>query len=96
MESKKYTLEELEEKYKACIHQSEMIRKQIDEKKKDEEKKLAKVKDARKKEIDLAIESVRELISAWVKDYGTYSFEYKDENWGDEDFYRSYLYHLFF
>lgn len=91
MENKNYSIEELEEKYKACIHQSEMIRKQIDEKKKEEEMKLAKIKDTRKKEIDQAIETARELISAYNKDYGTYSFE--DDN---EDIYHSYLYHLFF
>lgn len=96
MESTKYTLEELEEKYEECMKQGELILKQIEVKKSEQEKELAKIKDARKKEIDIAIESVKELLEAWVKDYGTYIFEYKDENWTEENFYRSYLYHLFF
>ena len=87
MENKKYTIEELEEKYKACIHQSEMIRKQIDEKKKEEEKELAKIKDARKAEIDEVFEHLKDLIDDYTKDYGSY--EYEDDNF-------PYLYHLFF
>ena len=96
MESKKYTLEELEEQYEECMKQGELILKQIEVKKKEEEKKLAKIKDTRKKEIDMAIESVKELLSAWNKDYVVYTFEHKGDNWNEEDIYRSYLYHLFF
>ena len=96
MDGKKYTIEELEERYEECMKQGESLLRQIEAKKKEEERELAKIKDARKKEIDMAIESVKELLAAWAKDYGTYIFEHKDENWNEENFYRSYLYHLWF
>lgn len=92
MESKKYTLEELQERYEECMKQGEFILKQIEEKKKEEEKKLAKIKDTRKKEIDDGLKHLNELVAAYIKDYGSY--EYEDEDDDCRSF--PYRYHYFF
>ena len=82
MDNKNHTIEELEEKYAACMKQCDMLHEQIEKKKKEEEKKLAKVKDARKKEIDDVVEHLTELVAAYIKDYGSYEYEEEDDDDG--------------
>lgn len=84
MENKEYTLAELEEQYKKLEADQKALRVQIEHKKKEEKRlrqqKLAKDKDARKKEVDDAIMNCKTLIKAYMDDYGLYSFTSSNDN----------------
>ena len=72
MENKKkeLTLEELKAQYNAL---GEKIAKQEKMEAEEREAKLKAEKDARKKEIESTEKKLNELISAYIKDYGSYS-----------------------
>jgi hypothetical protein len=71
------TIEELEVQYKIAEEKRNAIKQQIEQKKKEEkelkEAKLAKERDARKKEVDDALERYKKLLRAYINDYGIYS-----------------------
>ena len=75
---KEYTIEELEAQYKLAEEKRNALKKQIEQRKKEEEElreaQLALEKDARKKEVDEAIANTKMLIKAYINDYGIYSF----------------------
>lgn len=75
---KEYTIEELEAQYKLAEEKRNALKEQIEQKKREEEElreaKLAKEKDARKKEIDEAFKEYKTLLKAYIDDYGVYSF----------------------
>ena len=75
---KEYTIEELEAQYKLAEEKRNALKQQIEQKKKEEEElreaQLAKEKDARKKEVDEALEKYKTLLRAYMRDYGAYSY----------------------
>ena len=75
---KEYTIEELEAQYKLAEEKRNSLKKQIEQKKREEEEfrsaKLALEKDARKKEVDEALKKYQKLLRAYMDDYGVYSF----------------------
>ena len=77
-DKKDFTMEELEEKRAKVKKEYEAIEEQITLKKKEERKKkeaeLAQTQETRKKEVDEALERYKQLASAYMRDYGTYSF----------------------
>ena len=81
---KEYTIEELEAQYKLAEEKQKALKQQIDQKKKEEEElreaELALQQDARKKEVDEAISNCKELIKAYMHDYGLYSFTSTDDD----------------
>ena len=72
-----FTLEELTKRYEEAKKNFEHFNKLLEEKKEEERKakevKLAKEKDARKAEVDLAFDKWVELRKAYEKDYGSYA-----------------------
>ena len=74
---KEFTIEELEAQYKLAEENQKALRQQIEQKKKEEkdrrEAQLALEKDARKKEVDDALEKYKTLFRAYINDYGIYS-----------------------
>ena len=74
---KEYTIEELEAQYKLAEEKRNCLKQQIEQKKKEEEDlrqaQLALQKDARKKEVDDALEKYKKLLTAYIDDYGIYS-----------------------
>lgn len=81
---KEYTIEELEAQYKLAEEKRNALKQQIEQKKKEEEElreaQLAKEKDTRKKEVDEAIAKCKELVKAYMHDYGVYSFTSTDDD----------------
>lgn len=75
---KEYTIEELECQYKLAEEKANTIRKQIEQKKKEDEERreaqLAIEKDARKKEVDEALATYQTLLRAYMHDYGAYFY----------------------
>lgn len=75
---KEYTIEELEAQYKLAEEKRNVLKQQIEQKKKEEkelrEAKLALEKDVRKKEVDDACNKYIELLKAYMEDYGAYSY----------------------
>lgn len=73
---KEFTLAELEEQYKLAEERKNDIKKQIEQKKKEETElrkaKLALEKDQRLKEVDEAFEKYTKLLKAYIDDYGVY------------------------
>lgn len=71
MENKKnkYTLDELKAEYKAL---GEKIAKQEKAEAEEREAKLVAEKAARKEELESAEKNYRRLLSAYIKDYGSY------------------------
>ena len=59
--------------------ESACLKKQAEEARKAEEEKKRLEKEARKAELDLAIENVIKLRDAYVKDYGFYRYAFKPE-----------------
>lgn len=78
------TIEELEEQYKKVETEQKVLRGQIEKKKKEEkelkEAKLNAEKEARKKEVDEAIEHCTKLLKDYMHDYGIYSIKSDDTN----------------
>lgn len=81
---KEYTIEELEAEYKLVAEKGNVLLQQIEQKKKEEkelrEAKLAKEKEARKKEVDESIAKCKQLIKAYMNDYGIYSYTSTDDD----------------
>lgn len=81
---KEYTIEELEAQYKLADEKRNALKKQIEQKKKEEEElreaQLALEKDARRKEVDESIAKAKELLKAFINDYGIYSFTSTDDD----------------
>ena len=79
---KEYTIEELEIQYKLAEEKRNALKEQIEQKKHEEkelrEAKLAMEKDARKKEVDDALQTYKTLLSAYLNDYGIYSLTSDD------------------
>jgi antirestriction protein len=73
---KDYTIEELRKMYADSLKESKTIGEMLRQKEKDEEDRkkaqLALEKETRKKEVDEALENFRNLVNAYIKDYGTY------------------------
>ena len=78
---KDFTLDELKEQYKTLGEQIEKREKEEEESRK---AKLEEEKSARKAEVDLAEKTYRELLSAYVKDYGRYDIVKTKTIDGDE------------
>jgi chromosome segregation ATPase len=80
---KEYTIEELEAQYNLAEEKRNALKQQIEQKKREEEElkkaKLTAEKDARKKEVDKALEKYKTLLKAYMDDYGIYSYA-TDEN----------------
>lgn len=81
---KEFTIEELEAQYKLAEEKRNAIKEQIEQKKKEEkdlrEAQLAAEKEARKSEVDACIAHCKELIKAYMHDYGVYSFTSTDDD----------------
>ena len=81
---KEYTIEELETQYKLAEEKRRALKQQIEERKKEEEElreaKLALEKETRKKEVDEAIAKCKQLVKAYMHDYGIYSFISTDDD----------------
>lgn len=81
---KEFTIEELQKQRDEAKKNFERINAQLEKQKKEEEElreaKLALEKDARKKEVDQAITKCKELIKAYMHDYGLYSFTSTDDD----------------
>jgi hypothetical protein len=77
-----YTIEELEAQYKHMLETQKELKHQIEQKKKEEEelrqKKLAGEQEARRKEVDDALVKYRDLLRAYMRDYGVYSYACDD------------------
>jgi hypothetical protein len=75
---KEFTIEELQQQCEEAKKNFEHLNALIEQKKKEEaelkEAKLAKEKEARKKEVDESIAHTKNLIQAYINDYGIYSF----------------------
>ena len=82
--NKEYTLAELEAQYEKNEASQRALKVQIEQKYREEERlrqqKLAKDKDARKKEVDDAIANCKKLIKKYMDDYGIYSFNSTNDN----------------
>ena len=80
---KEFTIEELEAQYKLAEEKRNALKEQIEQKKKEEkelrEAQLALEKDARKKEVDDALQRYKTLLRAYMKDYGIYSYTSSDD-----------------
>lgn len=80
---KEYTIEELEAQYKLAEEKTNALKQQIEQRKQEEkelrEAQLTLEKEIRKKEVDEAIEKCKELIKAYMHDYGIYSFKSTDD-----------------
>ena len=80
---KEYTIEELEDQYKLAEEKRNAIKKQIEQRKKEEkelrEAQLALEKDTRKKEVDDALKKYKMLLRAYMRDYGVYSYTSDDD-----------------
>ena len=81
---KEYTIEELEAQYKLADEKRNALKRQIEQKKKEEEElreaKLALEKDARTKEVEEALKKYKTLVSAYIDDYGVYSWVSDDSS----------------
>ena len=80
---KDLTTEELRNAVEEAKKNFEMLNKQLNQAIKEEEDKkkaqLALEKDSRKKEVDDALNNCKELLNAYVRDYGIYSSDtYRD------------------
>lgn len=79
-----YTIEELEEQYKLAEEKRNALKDQIEQKKREEEElreaQLALEKENRKKEVDEAIAKCKELLKAYMHDYGVYAFKSTDDD----------------
>ena len=79
---KEYTIEELEAQYRLAEEKRNALRKQIEQRKKEEEElreaQLTLEKETRKKEVDDAIAKCKELVKAYMHDYGIYAFSSTD------------------
>ena len=79
---KEYTLEELEAQYKLADEHRNTLKQQIEQKKKAEKElrdaHLALEHDKRKKEVDDALEKYKKLLRAYMRDYGSYSYNTND------------------
>ena len=75
-DKRELTLKELEEQYNLVDEKRNVLKKQIEQKKREEEElreaQLAKEKDNRKKEVDDAFEKYKMLLKAYLNDYGAY------------------------
>ena len=86
MENKKeeLTIEELErqreELLKQCTDIDDVLKKKKKEEKEKREAQLALKKETRKKEVDDAFDNYNKLLTAYIKDYGTYTTTTKSED----------------
>lgn len=69
------------EERNACETKCLADRKKAEAKRKEEE--LRKIKETRKKEIEMAYDHYNELLKTYIKDYGSYSFvrEFSNGDW---------------
>lgn len=65
--------EDAKKKFEALNEQLAVAKKEEEDRKKAE---LALAKEVRKKEVDDAITNAKDLLEAYIKDYGSYSSEY--------------------
>jgi hypothetical protein len=81
---KEFTIEELEAQYKHAEENQKILKAQIEQKKKEErerkEAQLALEKNTRKKEVDEALAKFKELLNAYMHDYGVYSYVSSDDD----------------
>ena len=87
MENRKdFSVEELKKQCEEAKKNFETLNEQLNKaiQKEEEEKKtqLALEKEARKKEVEEAIEHTENLIRAYTKDYGTFSYKYELDDYG--------------
>lgn len=80
---KDYTIEELEAQYKLVEEKRNALKQQIEQKKKEEKKlreeKLAREQNTRKKELDEAFATYKQLLTAYMRDYGAYFWTSNDD-----------------
>ena len=80
---KEFTITELEAQYKKNEAEQKALKEQIEQRKKEEkdliEAKLALEKDARKKEVDDALVKYKQLLRAYMRDYGFYFYNSDDD-----------------
>lgn len=85
MSDKKLTTEELAKQVEEARKTFDNLSKQLQEQKKEEEKRkqaeLALVKEARKKEVEDALDNYRELVKAYIEDYGSFSINVDTDKW---------------
>lgn len=81
---KEYTIEELQKQCEEAKKNFEHFNKLIEEKKREEEElreaQLTLEKETRKKEVDDAIAKCKELVKAYMHDYGIYAFKSTDDD----------------
>lgn len=80
---KEYTIEELEAQYKLAEEKRNILKQQIEQKKREEkelrEAKLEAEKEMRKKEVNEALNKYMALLGAYIDDYGIYSYTSDDD-----------------
>ena len=80
---KEYTMEELEAQYQLAEEKANALKEQIEQRKKEEKEKreaqLTLEHDARKKEVDDALEAYKTLLRAYIRDYNVYSYTYPED-----------------
>jgi chromosome segregation ATPase len=91
-----YTIEELQKKCEEAKKNFECLNGLLEEKKKEEkelrEAQLAEEADARKKEVDDALEKYKTLLRAYMRDYGSYAYVSNDNhNIFDSKFWNYYI-----
>jgi chromosome segregation ATPase len=81
---KDFTIEELKKQCAEAERNFKLLNAQLEEKEREEkelrEAKLAMEKDARKEEVDACIAHCKELVKAYMHDYGIYSFTSTDDD----------------
>ncbi len=81
-DNRELTIDELQKQYEEVKRNFKRLSIQLEKKKKEEEElretKLAKEKDARKKEVNEAFEKYKALLKAYMDDYGNYSYSSDD------------------
>jgi hypothetical protein len=92
---KEFTSEELAKACEEAKKNFEKLNEQyLKAKREEEEEKAAQLaleKEARKKEVDEAYDKYLELLSAYVKDYGSYSTTAYSDDWFPNKFWRSFF-----
>lgn len=86
MTKKELTIEELSKQCAEAKKNFETLNEQLQKAKQDEEDRkkaeLALEKEARKQEVDDAIQLAHDLLAAYIKDYGSYSGKYGLDDYG--------------
>jgi chromosome segregation ATPase len=87
MEKKKdFTIEDMRRQCEEAKKNFETLNEQLKKAEQEEEERkraqLALEQEARKKEVDDAIENVKDLVAAYVEDYGSYTNKYDLDDYG--------------